>query len=85
MQGKGRVCLARAGALAASIGTGPSGAAPRHETRGDERLTCILLLFACLSPLQSTPDIDALKHDVESFAKRFPTIGFDKAAMRYKN
>jgi glycine hydroxymethyltransferase len=35
--------------------------------------------------LQSTPEIDALKKDVETFAMRFPTIGFDKATMRYKN
>ncbi|KAK9838173.1 hypothetical protein WJX81_006582 [Elliptochloris bilobata] len=30
------------------------------------------------------PEIAALKHDVEQFAKEFPTIGFEKAEMRYK-
>ncbi|KAL6750456.1 serine hydroxymethyltransferase [Haematococcus lacustris] len=30
-------------------------------------------------------EVLALKHDVESFAMRFPTIGFEKASMRYKD
>ena len=30
-------------------------------------------------------DIAALKSDVEEFAKTFPTIGFEKATMRYKD
>ncbi|PNH10619.1 hypothetical protein TSOC_002642 [Tetrabaena socialis] len=29
--------------------------------------------------------ISALKKDVEAFAMRFPSIGFEKATMRYKN
>ena len=29
------------------------------------------------------PELVALKHDVEEFAKRFPTIAFEKATMRY--
>jgi len=33
---------------------------------------------------QSTPEIDALKKRVEAFAMDFPTIGFNKADMRYK-
>ena len=28
------------------------------------------------------PEIQALKHDVEEFAKEFPTIGFEKARRR---
>ena len=28
------------------------------------------------------PEIAALKHDVEEFAKEFPTIGFEKARAR---
>ena len=28
------------------------------------------------------PEIAALKHDVEEFAKEFPTIGFEKVRMR---
>ncbi|KAF8063057.1 SHM1 [Scenedesmus sp. PABB004] len=33
----------------------------------------------------TTPEIEALKADVEAFAKQFPTIGFEKAAMRYQD
>jgi glycine hydroxymethyltransferase len=29
------------------------------------------------------PELVKLKHDVEEFAKQFPTIGFEKASMRY--
>merc|ERR1719183_2432813 len=32
---------------------------------------------------QQWPEIDALKAKVEAFAKNFPTIGFEKADMRY--
>lgn len=31
------------------------------------------------------PEIAELKSEVENFAKQFPTIGFEKAAMRYKD
>ncbi|GIL55367.1 hypothetical protein Vafri_10920 [Volvox africanus] len=31
------------------------------------------------------PELSTLKKDVETFAKQFPTIGFEKAAMRYKD
>lgn len=31
------------------------------------------------------PEIAELKDNVETFAKQFPTIGFEKAAMRYKD
>lgn len=31
------------------------------------------------------PEVAELKKDVENFAKQFPTIGFEKAAMRYKD
>lgn len=30
------------------------------------------------------PEIDALREDVEAFSKQFPTIGFEKATMRYQ-
>jgi hypothetical protein len=30
------------------------------------------------------PEIEALREDVEAFAKQFPTIGFEKATMRYQ-
>ena len=35
--------------------------------------------------LQVPAEISALKKDVESFAMAFPTIGFNKANMRYKS
>lgn len=32
-----------------------------------------------------TPDnLAALREEVEEFAKQFPTVGFEKASMRYK-
>ena len=31
------------------------------------------------------PELEALKQDVEQFAMRFPTIGFEKSTMRYKD
>ena len=31
---------------------------------------------------KEVPEIAALKHDVEVFAKEFPTIGFEKVRMR---
>jgi hypothetical protein len=34
---------------------------------------------------QTFPAIEALKLRVEEFAKTFPTIGFEKSSMRYKN
>jgi hypothetical protein len=30
------------------------------------------------------PEIEALRAEVEAFAKAFPTIGFEKASMRYQ-
>lgn len=29
-------------------------------------------------------EIAKLRHDVEEYAKQFPTIGFEKATMKYK-
>eukprot|EP00898_Chlorokybus_atmophyticus_P005749 jgi/Chlat1/6175/Chrsp41S05708 len=31
------------------------------------------------------PEIDALRHEVEEFSKKFPTIGFEKSTMKYKD
>lgn len=42
-------------------------------------------LTSVSSSLQVPAELKALKADVEAFAMRFPTIGFEKAAMRYKN
>jgi glycine hydroxymethyltransferase len=30
------------------------------------------------------PELEQLREDVEIFAKQFPTIGFEKATMRYQ-
>ncbi|KIY99752.1 glycine hydroxymethyltransferase [Monoraphidium neglectum] len=29
------------------------------------------------------PEIEALREEVEAFAKTFPTVGFEKASMKY--
>lgn len=34
---------------------------------------------------QVPPQIQELKEEVEAFATQFPTIGFEKADMRYKD
>lgn len=34
---------------------------------------------------QTTPEIEALKKKVEAFASSFPTIGFEKGTMRYRD
>uniref|UniRef100_A0A9I9CSJ1 Serine hydroxymethyltransferase n=1 Tax=Cucumis melo TaxID=3656 RepID=A0A9I9CSJ1_CUCME len=42
-----------------------------------------------LTTMESTPyfqsEIKNLKHDVEEYAKKFPTIGFEKETMKYKS
>jgi glycine hydroxymethyltransferase len=42
-----------------------------------------------VATLQSDGNIQAeiakLRQDVEEYAKQFPTIGFEKEAMKYKN
>ena len=42
-----------------------------------------------VTTLQSDSNIQAeiakLRHDVEEYAKQFPTIGFEKETMKYKN
>lgn len=30
-------------------------------------------------------EIAKLRHDVEEYAKQFPTVGFEKETMKYKN
>ena len=34
---------------------------------------------------QPPKELEQLKKDVEDFAKQFPTIGFEKSSMRYKD
>ena len=36
-------------------------------------------------PHQVPPAVAELRSEVEHFAKQFPTIGFEKASMRYKD
>ena len=42
-----------------------------------------------LATMQSSPhlqyEIAKLRHEVEKYAKQFPTIGFEKETMKYKN
>ena len=42
-----------------------------------------------LTTMQSTPsiqsEIEKLRYDVEEYAKKFPTIGFEKETMKYKS
>lgn len=33
----------------------------------------------------NVPEIESLREEVEVFAKQFPTIGFEKATMRYQD
>ena len=33
---------------------------------------------------ETPPEVAELRQEVEDFAKQFPTIGFEKASMRYK-
>ena len=37
------------------------------------------------SEVNVPPTLMALKHEVEKFASQFPTIGFERSTMRYKN
>ncbi|XP_022133094.1 serine hydroxymethyltransferase, mitochondrial [Momordica charantia] len=54
----------------------------KAETRGSK-------LKDFLATMQSTPyfqtEIEKLRHDVEEYAKQFPTIGFEKETMKYKS
>ena len=47
-------------------------------------LSCTLLCRDALSK-EVPPEVAALKKDVEAFAMQFPTVGFEKAEMRYKD
>ncbi|KAG9137693.1 hypothetical protein Leryth_026612 [Lithospermum erythrorhizon] len=40
---------------------------------------------ATLQSPSTQSEIAKLRHDVEEYAKQFPTIGFEKATMKYKN
>lgn len=63
------------------------------------RTACSQHLFCILNPgtklkdfvatlqsnVQIQSDIAKLRHEVEEYAKQFPTIGFEKETMKYKN
>ena len=40
--------------------------------------------FRTFVDTQPIPELAALKREVEEYAKQFPTIGFEKATMRYQ-
>ena len=40
---------------------------------------------ATLQSPQFQSEAAKLKHNVEEYAKQFPTIGFEKETMKYKN
>lgn len=47
------------------------------------KLKDFLVAMQSSAPIQS--EIAELRHDVEEYAKQFPTIGFEKESMKYKN
>ena len=46
------------------------------------KLKDFLATMQSSAPIQS--EIAKLRHDVEEYAKQFPTIGFEKETMKYK-
>ncbi|XP_028074833.1 serine hydroxymethyltransferase, mitochondrial-like isoform X2 [Camellia sinensis] len=54
----------------------------KAETKGT-KLKDFLATMQSSAPIQY--EIVNLKHDVEEYAKQFPTIGFEKETMKYKN
>lgn len=55
-------------------GSSPHHATPAHPPR-----------HALIPQPQTPADLAALREEVEEFAKQFPTIGFERAEMRYKD
>ncbi|KAH7520401.1 hypothetical protein FEM48_Zijuj08G0140000 [Ziziphus jujuba var. spinosa] len=54
----------------------------KGETKGT-KLKDFVTTLQSASHIQS--EISKLRHDVEEYAKQFPTIGFEKETMKYKN
>ncbi|XP_072973538.1 serine hydroxymethyltransferase, mitochondrial-like isoform X2 [Typha angustifolia] len=52
-------------------------------TKGGQKLKDFLATIATDAGFQS--EIAKLRHEVEEFAKQFPTIGFEKESMKYNN
>ncbi|CAK9155664.1 unnamed protein product, partial [Ilex paraguariensis] len=54
----------------------------KAETKGT-KLKDFVATLQSSDPIQS--ETTKLRHEVEEYAKQFPTIGFEKEAMKYKN
>ncbi|KAL6968933.1 glycine hydroxymethyltransferase [Sarracenia purpurea var. burkii] len=54
----------------------------KAETKGT-KLKDFLTTMQSSTPIQT--EIAKLRHEVEEYAKQFPTIGFEKETMKYKN
>nr|XP_009776303.1 PREDICTED: serine hydroxymethyltransferase, mitochondrial-like [Nicotiana sylvestris] len=54
----------------------------KAETQGT-KLKDFVATLQSSAPIKS--EIAKLRHDVEEYAKQFPTIGFEKETMKYKN
>ena len=54
----------------------------KAETQGT-KLKDFVATLESSAPIKS--EIAKLRHDVEEYAKQFPTIGFEKETMKYKN
>ncbi|CAL9129759.1 unnamed protein product [Musa hybrid cultivar] len=55
----------------------------KAETKGGSKLKDFLATIQTDANIQS--EIAKLRHEVEEYAKQFPTIGFEKETMKYKN
>ncbi|KAM0949978.1 putative glycine hydroxymethyltransferase [Dioscorea sansibarensis] len=55
----------------------------KAETKGGSKLKDFLATIHTDANIQS--EIAKIRHEVEEFAKQFPTIGFEKATMKYKD
>ncbi|KAK1292844.1 hypothetical protein QJS10_CPB17g02456 [Acorus calamus] len=55
----------------------------KSETKGGTKLKDFVATMQTNASIQS--EIVKLRHEVEEYAKQFPTIGFEKSTMKYKN
>ncbi|OAY66547.1 Serine hydroxymethyltransferase, mitochondrial [Ananas comosus] len=55
----------------------------KAETKGGSKLKDFVATIQTDANIQS--EIAKLRHEVEEYAKQFPTIGFEKETMKYKN
>lgn len=54
-------------------------------TQPTKMAPCALPTSVVLQDKDEPAELGALRREVEDFAKQFPTIGFEKASMRYKD